>query len=979
MLKSGVSIIALGAAASSAAHGQTAPTPALVEPTAIVEATDPSSVAGVEDIVVTGSRIQRKDYVSASPVVTTNSEALTATGAVAVESSLNQLPQFVPGSNSGGGGATAAASAGRATLNLRGLGDRRTLVLLDGRRLPPASAFNVTDVNIIPQSIVGSVETITGGASAVYGSDAIAGVVNFRTRTKFDGLELTGQLGNNFEGQRLTADASVAGGLSGFGDKLTGVFTGSYTKREGVRARELPFYNLGFLSGFIGPATFQPSATNLPSQAAVNAQFANVAAGTVRNGNALGFNNNGTLFSQTGAFNYAGPLNDGNYTTFGGSLRQVSIADQDVERPLERYAAFGKFSFEISPAAIIYVQGLYAHTQTQSSIGYSLSQFIPATVSASNPFIPASLRTILNSRPNPTAPFQINKRFVEVPVRSYNATYETSQIILGIRGDTGIGDWTYDLYGSRDRNTINNRITSAVIASRVNQLLGAADGGRSLCAGGYNPFGLANALSTSQACIDHISRDLPLPERIAQNTIEGAVQGTVVKLPAGDAKLSLSADWRDNTYRYAPDAALVNNDVFAFNAAAPTYGRTSVYEVAGELFVPLIRDTPFVQRLNVTGGVRYSRYNVTGGITSFKGEIEWSPVNGVLLRGGYQRANRAPNVGELFSSPTGTQVQVGNPPIGGDPCDARSAARTGSSATNIRNLCIATGVPVSVVDTYNLLTVAAPAVNAGNIDLRPETATTYTMGGVLRPSFSSPWVSGLSLSVDYYNIRISDVISTVAGNTALARCYNLDGSNADYSPANSFCRLISRDGSGQIANIALPYLNLGGLKTSGLDIQVDYQLRLDDIGVLNDARLSLNSVFSYLGSYQVQSLPNTQFQEFRGTIDYTNSLPLPRWRWLTTANLDVGAFGLGFRWRHLNAMRDVSSVISSVVAPGVPAYDLFDLTGRVEVNDRFELRMGLTNFTNRQPPVVQGQLGLTLPGTYDILGRSFYVGVKARF
>lgn len=991
LLKGGVSFVALSIAVAANAQAPidaataASPAPAVAQstegeaPAASLGDGNPTTSAPEGEIVVTGSRIQRKDYVSASPVVTTSSDALKASGAISVEGSLNQLPQFTPGSNSGGGGASLAASAGRATLNLRGLGDKRTLVLLDGRRLPPASAFNVTDVNIIPQAIVESVETITGGASAVYGSDAIAGVVNFRTKRKFDGLQLDAQLGNNFEGQRLTADASVAGGFSAFDDRLTAVFTGSYTKRDRIRGKELDFYKEGLLSSYLGQGTFAPSGTNLPTQAAVNAQFANLAPGTVRNTAALGFNDNGSLFGQTGAYNYGGPIGDGNYLVAGGGVRQTSGADQDIERPLERYAAFGKLSFKFSDAATLYVQGLYARTDTQSSIGFSLTQFLTATVSASNPFIPSSLRAVLNSRPDPTASFQINKRFVEVPVRSYDARYETSQIILGLRGDIGLGDWNYDIYGSHDRNVIHNQISSAVIASRVNQLLGAADGGRSLCAGGYNPFGLSAAQATSQACIDYISRDVPIPEDIEQNTVEFAVQGTVVTLPAGDAKLSISADWRENMYRYSPGSDLVNNDVFAFNPAAATYGRTDVKEIAGELFVPVIHDTPFVQSLNVTGGIRYSDYNVTGGITSYKGEVEWTPVRGLLVRGGYQRANRAPNVGELFSSPTGTQVQVGNPPVGGDPCDSRSAARAGANGAQLRALCIATGLPAGTADSYTLLTAAAAATNTGNINLTPETAETFTAGAVVRPRFSSPWASGLSLSVDFYDIKIRNVISTVAGNTALSRCYNLDGSNPNYDPQNEFCRLVSRDAAGQINNISLPYLNLGGLKTRGVDIQVDYALDLGEIGAIQGARVSINSLFSYLDSYQIQNLPGTPFQEFSGTIDYTNNLPLPKWRWLTTFNAGYEGAEIGLRWRHLNAMRDVSSVISTIVAPGVPAYDVFDVVGRIAVNDRFSLRLGVTNIADRAPPVVQGTAGFTLPGTYDIVGRSFYVGVTTRF
>ena len=934
-----------------------------------------------QDIVVTGSLIARPDYVAASPVVSIGAETLKATGTVNVEQGLNQLPQFTPASGAGGGGGTAALSAGRATLNLRGLGDRRTLVLLDGHRLPTSTAFNVADVNIIPTAILESVETVTGGGSAVYGSDAIGGVVQFRTKRKFDGIQIDGQIGDSFRGDYLTSDLAISGGFNGLQDRLSVVFSGSYTHRDELVARQRSFYDLGFLSGFTGPGLYLPGG-NAPTQAATDAYFATqgVGAGVVPRSANIGFNDNGSLFAQAGPINYQGPLAP-EYSNFGGTFRQPAVLDQSVMRPLDRESLFVRATFEVTPAIEIYAQGLYSHTSAYSSIGLNITQFIPALVSVNNPFIPSSLRTLLASRADPNAPFQINQRFLGLGRRAYDTSFETTQFVAGLRGDTGIGDWKYDIYYARDRTKVDNAIENAVLGSRMNQLLQAADGGASLCAGGYNPFGIANSSAISEACVNYVSRRVALPEDIGQDTVEAKLSGSLFALPAGDVQLSVLADYRRNSYDFDPGAELVAGDVFGFNQTAATHGRTNVKEVAGELFVPILSDTPFFQKLNLTAGARYSDYNITGGIWSYKGELEWRPIDAVLLRGGYQKSNRAPNVGELFSSATGTQIQIGNPPAGGDPCDVRNPAFAGSNGAQLRALCVATGVPAAIASTYNATTVAVPATNTGNLGLKEESATTKTVGIVITPDFGTPLLSRVSLSVDYYDIAIKDVISTVAGNIALNRCYNVGGFNPGYSASDQFCQLIARSAlNGEVTNVALPYLNLGGLKTRGIDVQLDWTIALDELGVGGDTALALKSVVSYLDSYQRKDLPGTAYFEYAGTIDYTNTLPLPKWRWLNSAMLSVGRVDLGIRWKHMNAMKDVTTVLNpaSTIA-GVKAYDTFDLTGNLRVTDDLEMRAGITNLTDKQPYVIGGTPGQTLPDIYDVVGRSFFVGFKAKF
>ena len=930
----------------------------------------------VAEILVTGSRITRRDYVSASPIVTTSQEALQASGTVNIEQSLNQLPQFVQGSGQqagvGGGG------NGRATLNLRGLGDRRNLILLDGRRLPPSDLFGVVDVDIIPQALIESVETITGGASAVYGSDAISGVVNFRTKRKFDGIEADVQYGDTFHSDRYAIDASLIGGLSGMDDRAHAVLSFNFTKREALYGTSRSFFDQGVLSSFIGQGTFVPSATNLPTQAAVDAAFPGVAAGSIPRTRSLGFNDDGTLFSQIGATNYKGPTT-GFYSTFGGVVR-MPVALQSIQlRPQRRYAAFGKFDYELTDDVTAYAQVLYVDNTTQNDGTASLTQFFVPTVSINNPFIPAALRAILATRPNPTADFTINKRFTELPYKTGHEQFNTSEFLLGLRGKLPVSDWTFDIFGARDKVTLDDDVERGVLYSRVQSLFQAADGGASLCAGGYNPFSLANNSKISQACIDYLTANLHSRQVIRQDNVEASAQGSLFALPAGDVKLSLVADYRKNSFTYSPDSQIQNANVEAIVAANPTRGSTNVKEIAGELFVPIFKEQPFAYALNVTGGFRHSDYNVTGGVNTFKAELEYQPVRSVLIRAGYQRAIRAPNIGELFSATTGGQVQVGSPPGSGDPCDVRSTARA-SGGAGLRGLCLATGVPAALIDNYNFTTTGIQITNSGNQNLTPEKATTKTAGIVWRPHFASPMLSSFSLSADFYDIKITKIISTIDGVTALSKCYNLDGSNASYSATNAFCQLITRDGTGGVSNIALPYLNLGGIKTRGIDFQLDWGVNFADVGVGDIGRLSVNALVSYLDSYKRATFANTAFQEFRGTIDAANFLPLPKWRSVVTTNYNVGPVNLGLRWRFIQKMNDVTAITRPTSpAAGVPNYNIFDLTGRFKINEKLTLRAGITNLFDKQPPVVGGTPGLTQAGTYDILGRSFYIGAKARF
>jgi outer membrane receptor protein involved in Fe transport len=977
-----VSLFAL--AIGGAAHAQPA------QPAAGQEGDPPAAQAGPasdQPIIVTGTRIARRDFESTSPIQTLNQAQLVQTGSVNIESSLNQLPQFVQGQGQSAIGAV--AGGGRASLNLRGLGETRNLVLLDGRRLPLSSAFAVVDVNMIPPNILEGVETITGGASAVYGSDAISGVVNFRTRRRFEGVQLDARKGLSFQGDAGTTDLALLGGVSGADGRARALISIGWSNRDVLFGRDRPdFFQLGVLSSFIGQGTYVPAANNLPSQAVVNAVFAGygVAPGTVLNSRSLGFNDNGTLFQQIGATNYQGPT-DYYFSTFGGTVRQPVAMQEYIVQPMRRATVFGNFEYDFTDGITGYAQVLYVDSRVTGQVGWSPTLFVVPTVPVTNPFIPANLRTILASRPNPTADFTLNERFMGFEDRKFHSDVNVGRYIVGVRGDLGVSDWQYDVYGLYDEMDLIETQDAALLLSRMRNLLYAADGGASLCAGGFNPFGLRNELGVSLACQEYVTTNTHDVTRTTQKILEANLTGSLFALPGGDAKFSLTGTWRRNGFSFDPDNARESADIIGTLLTAPSSGSTSVTEGAIELLLPILRDVPFARRLEFTLGYRLSDYNVSGTFSTYKIDALWSPINVLRIRGGYERAIRAPNIGELFSSALAQQAQIGSPPSAGDPCDVRTTARTGSAAAQLRTLCIATGVPAAVVDTYQYTTVAVGSVAAGSTALSPESADTFTVGAVFRAEQAGPWLSGLSLSVDYYNIEITNVISQVAGPTTINKCYNLDGSNPTYSATNLYCTLINRNpASGDITTVSTPYLNLGGLRTSGVDIQLDWRLDLDAVGIV-PGRLHLNTVVNILNDYEVKILPESPWVSYAGTIDGTQAattppvgLPLPDYRIFVNLDYTNGPWDFGLRWRYLPSMDDVTTVTRPASpAPGVPDYQLWDANIARRIGEDFTIRAGVTNLFDADPVTIAGTPGLTQPGTYDIVGRSFYIAATVRF
>lgn len=972
-------VFALAGPAARAATAQADPAAQATGPQAPASSATAAQSAGpagnqLEEVVVTGSLIRQPNEVASSPIVVTTAAAIRQSGQVDIESALNQLPEFTPAGTSATGG---QGTGGHATVNLHGLGSNRNLVLLDGRRLPVADISGDVDINMLPTAIISDVETITGGASAVYGSDAMSGVVNFKTIQNLQGVKVDVQYGNSFLQDYRTVDTSVAAGTAFADDKGHVLVAFGYTDNQGLSGAKRSFFEYETPSSYIGQDTFVPSANNLPSQAVLGSLFSGYGVTkSVSNSAALGFNNDGTLFTQNGALNYKGPTSNG-YAVLAGNVRMPVAPQTLIENPLDRRNIYAKMDYKITPDVDAYGQVMYSDWDVTTSSGKSLTQFgTLTTIPVTNPFIPADLATLLASRPSATAPFTWNGRYVGLPNKSWDENYTVNQFLGGLRGAMPFGDWTWDVYASWDSTRHLQSNYNAVLKSQVQNLLNAPDGGNSICAGGFDPFGMASSSNISPACQQYMTATSHSTETMSQGQEQAVVQGALFNLPAGPVRLALLADHRTNGYSYSPDSQLAAQNIEAVIASQPTSGRIAVTEGAAQVEVPLLRDLPAVKSLDLGGAYRYSHYDTSGGVSTFAADIKWNPVQALLVRGGYQRAVRAPNVGELYSAAAGSQIAFGTPPQSiGDPCDIRSGARTGAGGAQVAALCEAQGVPASIIGSYVFPTTATAGLTAGNPKLTPERANTFNFGLVWTPSASSALLRRFSASVDYYNITIDNVISVVPGLTALSKCYNLDGSNPSYSPTNEFCQLLSRDPqTGQLVVIDTPYLNLGGLKTDGIDVQLNWSADLGDFGTHARGVIAVQSGIGYTRNYEVKTLPGQPWLDYAGTN--TPGASYPRWKAVTSVSYSLDEATAGFRWRYQDAMRDVSAV-TTPQAPGVglAPYALYDFFASYALNETWQFRGGINNMFNRGLPVVASSQTGTDTAVFDPVGRAYYIGV----
>ena len=950
--------LAIGQCLIPQALAGTTATQASVAGTAVTATSDSSLQAvQLDGLTVTGSRIARVDYASSSPLTSISRESFEETGASTVEEALNQLPQLGLGankSNAGWGG------TGQATLNLRGLGAQRNLVLLDGRRLQPSTTDNVIDVNSIPSALIDGIEIISGGASAAYGSDAIAGVVNFRLKKDFEGITLETQQARYGQGDGDTSDLALTIGGNFNQQRSNAVLSLSWSDRDGVDYMDRAFFRRhpGGTDFRLQTGTYELG-PNLPSQAALDTVFGGYGAapgqvpGTPTT--YLGFNDDGSLFlANKGTFNWRGPQGQLNNTGSQlNNLNQYSL----LQVPLQRHGAFGRITHTLDNGVEVHAQFNWS---TLRSDVLAEAGNTAINVPLHNPFIGDDLRQLLASRSNPDAPFRLHKRFQEAGPRTFEREFDSWQFAVGASAALEAINGSWDIHASKGQTRVNELNNGAVVVDALNQLVNASDGGASLCDGGYNPFGLTRL---SDACRDYLVATTASNTTFEQEILEANLQGGLFELPAGEVRFAAGLGWRRNAYSFLPDRLLRQGSIVGVPAKGSSRGSTQVSELYVETLVPLLYDKPLAHSLDLGLAYRHSDYELSGGVNTYKLDFNWALSENLRLRGGYQRAVRAPSVGELYVAAETESNGYGLVSDGeGDQCDVSSPLRNGANAGRIEALCVASGVPANLLGSYVDTQREALATRAGNTALKPESADTYTIGAV--------WTAqdgGLSLAVDYFDIRVDQVIGTLSAAQVLAACFNQEGSNPEYAADNFYCAQIQRNAdSGRIDNLFKPTFNMGSLQTRGVDAQLDWQHEL-----ASDGSLGLGSVLGWVNHYQVQPVAGGPRHDYAGHVG-----TLPAWKATSHLRYARGPGSVGLRWRYIHGMQHASKVLNPAsTAPDVPAFHYFDLFGSWRMNPNLALKAGINNLLDKDPPQVGSTPGATHASTYDIYGRQFFLGL----
>ena len=962
----------------------------------------------VEEVVVTGSRIARPDYVANSPIVSVGQAAIENTGQVTVEKSLSQMPQFTGSFGQGNTGSTSTGlNGGQSYASLRGLGAKRTLILMDGRRLQPSNPDGSVDLNTIPEALIENVEVITGGASTAYGSDATAGVVNFRLKRNFEGIVVDSQYGVTEKGDGESFKVSVTAG-SAFNDgKGRAVLSVDYTNRDIAlqSSRDYFIFRLSTPGLSTIPQGTVLFGANLPTLASVNSVFVGQYGTRALTGNAagrytgqIGFNTDQTLFSTAGVpvLNFRDPQTNDAYivnSNASGTQQQINFGydGASMQSDLDRYAVFGKLDYDLTDNLRAFAQFTFTDYESVGITNPTLaSNVYGLTVPVSNPFIPTEFRTILASRPDPNANFTFYKALNILGPRIQSYSYTVYQLTGGLSGKVGFKDWSWDAYASYSKAKFDNEQLGGASASAVGRLLNSPTGGTEYCAGGWNPFG---NLTPSADCITYITRRTLNQNELEQRMVEASVQGGLFDLPAGEIRFAAGVDYRANEYTFKPDTQLNQpggtSDVLGYSVLRDAAGSVDTYEAFGELLVPIVKDLPFVQEFNVNLGYRFSDYSSVGAIHTYKADFDWTVVQGLRLRGGYNRAIRAPSVGELYAPVSTGSVTIGTANatnIDGDPCDIRSSFRQGSSGAQVKALCLAQGVPNAIIDNYQLGTAQVFALTGGNPDLQEETADTFSIGAVIQSPFESPLLSRMSASIDYYSIKVQDAVGQLPIKNAFQFCFNAGGNNPNFDPSNYYCKLIARNtASGVPLNPVQPLLNLGQFETTGVDVQFDWNFELMDLGLPENAgSLAINVAVGWLNEFKIQTLPNAPTYDYAGTwgtaVETSAGQAHPEWKSVAAATYTWGPASVGLRWRHISEMQNSARIVTPTsTSRGVKAYDIFDLNGRVKLPWDTDLRFGVNNLLDKNPPQAGDTEANYDAQNYDVMGRAYYVGVRKRF
>ena len=983
----------------------------------------PAADTGV--IVVTGSRIANPNLKSISPISSITSADIKASGTVKVEDLLNQLPQVFAAQSS----TLSNGSSGTATISLRNLGDTRTLVLINGRRLMPGDpSSSAADINFIPESLLKRVDISTGGASATYGADAVAGVVNFVMDTDFTGFRIDLNNGlyqdsshNSF--MQSVLNKQIAAGQSGYGYPTGNVADGD--NFDGTVSFGAKFADgRGHISAYAGFRHAEAVTQNQRDYSACTLASATSCGGSATSGlgNALYWIPAGTSATST-----IGALGHGKLNT--GAENKFNYAPTNYyQRPDDRYTAGIFANYDAGPSAHLYMELMYMNDHSLAQIAPSGDFGNTLTVNCNNPLLTAQESSTLCTQTNtvigylgtypvtngfvtangmpttaltPAAPgtvyFQLLKRNVAGGPRTDDLNHKDFRGVWGSKGDLG-KSWNYDAYFQYGQVKYNETYLNDVSISALQNALNVVSvGGVAQCASaaavtaGCVPYDVFSGNGVSQAATNYVTANGTKTgkntEMVADLSLTGNLSNYGIKSPKSenDVMLNIGGEFRRETVSLNPDLEFSTGDLAGQGGATLAQnGHYNVSEFITELNAPLISNGA-ANVLNFDAGFRYSHYtyggnsfdeygNVTGTASPSFNTVTWKlgltfqPVSDITLRGGINRAVRAPDINEMFGS---DHVQLDGST---DPCTGSAvAANTGCTAEGLR---VGQNVTANPAGQYN-------GLQGGNTTLTPEVSITKSLGAVFTPH----GIPGLSLSVDYYDINIKNAITTIGADAILSACNS--------APTSSLCNLVHRDSAGSLwltpaGYVTDIYQNIGGIDTRGIDVSF-----------LLHRKIGLGTVTAgFDGTYLTRFLVNngvTATYDCAGYYGVTCGEPTPHWRHKANIGLTTnGGFSTQLAWRYvgaatvdyLNPSSSLNNAKYTTTSYGakIGAQSYFDLSMAANILSRFTWRLGVNNLFDKNPPIIDtpecaGVIcnGNTYPGTYDALGRYMYTSVIMKF
>jgi outer membrane receptor protein involved in Fe transport len=970
-------------------------------------------------IVITGSRLPRLNLTAVSPVTVVDRKEIGLQGAALTEDLINALPQVAPGQ----GAFLSNGATGTATVDLRGLGPGRTLVLINGRRLLPGDPFNpVPDINAVPTALIKRVEVLTGGASSVYGSDAVAGVVNFILETDLEGLRVEGQTSffqhDNRDGSDLkqallrrhfaapegntvdggTQDINAAYGMS-FADGRghTSIYAG-YRKLSGV-TQDARDYSACAAQGRLDSDVFDCGGSTTSAR--------------------------GTFFTR-----FSGPFQIGSGREFVAGTTRFNFAPFNYfQRPGRRYTAGGFAQLELDRAATPFVEAMYMDDRTKSQVAPSGAFGDTFTINCDNPLLSDQQRSkvcfsgnfvgeipvfdddgnLINvlGAPRPfvdpgTGATYFRgiliplRRNVEGGPRISDLRHKNLRLLAGMRGEVGTGI-TYEtsfLFGRVKFDAANfNELSNTRIDRALDVIVDPATGQSAcrLAVSAEDPAcvpwdifapGSVSSEATAYLAISANQRGT-VKQRVATAFSNLSLEEWGIRSPLADAgpSISVGAEYRKDDLDFRPDAVFASGDIAGQDlAVVPVAGSTQVKELFAETRIPLVEDRT-IRSLVVEAGYRQSWQSNSENrfrVNSYKLGLEFAPVRDLRVRASLQRAVRAPNVQDLFA-PTFPGGFLSDPCAGVTPkATAAQCALTGVTPDEYGHI-VASPDPGSF--PYN-------AIFGGNPELDPEKATTKAIGIVLRPRF----IPGLNATVDWFDISIKGAISVIGPTRTMATCIETGDPG--------FCSLIHRDSSGSLWLTPEGFVdsrnaNIGSVEARGVDVGVKYTRSLARLGSVD---------LGFLGSWLDRLTSNAgglaTSAECSGAYGPSCGVPKPKWRHKARATWTLEPFALSLQWRYFGSVRLDRSIPGNLnfLGPWRPADETigaqsyFDLTALARVSNRYELRFGIRNLFDREPPIVSstGQQpagscaetvcsGNTFPQVYDPLGRYVFAGFTANF